>query len=45
MLSFAELTDLTDKLHAKEDEFASLFSELQVIKDATIGECYKIINV
>jgi len=29
--------DLTDKLHTKEDEFASLCSELQVIKDTTLG--------
>lgn len=35
VLSFV---DLTDKLHSKEDEFASLCSELQVIKDTTLGK-------
>jgi len=32
--------DLTDKVHTKEDEFASLCSELQVIKDTTLGNKY-----
>ena len=36
-------SDLTDKLHSKEDEFASLCSELQVIKDTTLSKCYMYI--
>lgn len=31
-----EINDLTEKLHHKEDEFSSLCSELQVIKDTTL---------
>ena len=37
ILKYLSSLDLTDKLHTKEDEFASLCSELQVIKDTTLG--------
>ena len=34
-------SELKDKLHMKEDEFSTLCSELQVIKDTTLGKCGK----
>ena len=40
---FFPSVDLTGKIHTKEDEFASLCSELQVIKYTTLGEYKRIL--
>ena len=38
LTSSNQIVDLAEKLHHKEDEFSSLCSELQVIKDTTLGK-------
>ena len=38
LTSLNQIVDLTEKLHHKEDEFSSLCSELQEIKDTTLGK-------